>query len=136
MIASTTAVDSSLLISILKVQPDASVCVALLARCIFEGTVVISETAAAEVATLFDSEETFTAELGRLGITLEPSTLATCFTAGRIHREYRRNGGPREKMIPDFMIGAHALHQVDRLAATDRGYLRTYFQGLTVLQPA
>lgn len=130
-----TAVDSSLLISIWEGQVDAVACADLLERCKEGGALVICEAAAAEVAAYFDSAEELEAGLGRLSIALVSSTFETAFTAGQIHRRYRRSGGTREKMIADFMIGAHALHQADRLAAADRGYLRAYFQDLTVLQP-
>jgi predicted nucleic acid-binding protein len=38
-------------------------------------------------------------------------------------------------LIPDFLIAAHASVQADRLAALDRGYLRTYFPDLRILSP-
>lgn len=48
---------------------------------------------------------------------------------------YRREGGPRHYLIPDFLVAAHARIQADRLAATDRGYLRRYFPSLALLSP-
>lgn len=54
---------------------------------------------------------------------------AICF------RAYRKTGGPREHMIPDFLIAAHAEVQANRLAAVGRGYLRPYFSNLTALRP-
>ena len=38
--------------------------------------------------------------------------------------------------MPDFLIGAHAAKQADRIAVIDRGYLRRYFPRLRVLRPA
>jgi hypothetical protein len=48
---------------------------------------------------------------------------------------YRREGGPRQHLIPDFLIAAHAQVQCNRLAAIDRGYLRRYFPKLKLLIP-
>ncbi len=56
--------------------------------------------------------------------------------AGQIFLRYRRSGGPRLNLIPDLLIAAHASVQVDRLAALDRGYLRTYFPSLAILSPS
>jgi len=38
-----------------------------------------------------------------------------------------------EHLIPDFLIAAHAKVHADRLAATDRGYLRRWFDDLRLL---
>jgi hypothetical protein len=68
------------------------------------------------------------AELGRY--------FTSAVGAARIMRAYARNAGPRERVAPDFLIGAHAMHQADALLTTDAGFFRNYFKGLTVVTPA
>ena len=53
----------------------------------------------------------------------------------RIMRDYARNKGPRARVAPDFLIGAHAAKQADALLTTDAGFFRQYFEGLTVMTP-
>ena len=55
--------------------------------------------------------------------------------AGRIFRQYRKEGGPRITILPDFLVAAHASTQADSLATDDRGYLRVYFPQIRILSP-
>ena len=73
------------------------------------------------------------ATLAGLGIAYSPLTLSAALLAGRLFRQYRDSGGPRERILPDFLIGAHASEQADRLASLDRGYYRRYFPKLKLL---
>lgn len=130
-----TAVDTSVLIAIAKGEAEAWRWADILARARAEGDLVICDVVAAEFFALLLDEGKFQRSLSGLGIGFSGTALDTARLAGRIFRVYRRVGGPREHLVPDFLIGAHAQLQADRIAAIDRGYLRHYFPRLRVLTP-
>jgi|SRR5947209_7576881 len=129
------AVDTSVLIAIGKAERDAETWIDLLASVRSEGELVICEVVVAEYFALLLDEEEFRENLRDLGIGFSPSSLGSAQLAGRIFRAYRREGGPREHLVPDFLIGAHAQSQAGSIAAIDRGFLRRYFPRLKVLKP-
>jgi len=53
-----------------------------------------------------------------------------------VWKRHRASGGKRERVIADFLIGAHAASQCERLLTRDRGYYKRYFAGLTVVDPS
>jgi hypothetical protein len=81
------------------------------------------------------NQEKFRASLAALGVALSAASLESAQLAGSLFSKYRREGGPREHLIPDFLIGAHAQVQADQIAAIDRGFLRRYFPPLRVIRP-
>lgn len=57
------------------------------------------------------------------------------FLAGKAFLQYRRSGGLRTGVLPDFFIGAHAAaHGVQLLTRDTRRY-RTYFPTLELISP-
>jgi hypothetical protein len=126
----TTAVDTSVLIAIAKGEANAGEWTEVLAKAGAEGDLVICDVVAAELFALLMDEDKFQRTVGGLGIVYRPTSIVAAQMAGRIFRSYRREGGPREHLVPDFLIGAHALKQADRIVAIDRGYLRRYFPRL------
>ena len=100
-----------------------------------EGRLVACEVVLAEMAAFFPGETEAVSFLHDLGIEFDSVGTRAALLTGKIFRSYRNAGGPREHLIPDFLIGAHSLIQSDQLAATDKGYLRRYFPKLKVIAP-
>jgi hypothetical protein len=55
--------------------------------------------------------------------------------AGQAQAEYRRRGGTRDAILPDFLIGAHAAAEGLVLLTRDPRRVRTAFDGLEILSP-
>jgi len=131
-----TALDSSVLILLYRKQTGWKSWRDRLQHASREGELIISPVAFAEFSIAYPSLESARADLELLRIHYEPIDAAAAYLAGQIFLRYRREGGPRLHLIPDFLIAAHASVQAHRLAAIDRGYLRTYFPTLPLLTPS
>ncbi len=132
-----TAVDSSVLIDILsgdRMHGPRSRAALMAAH--GRGGVVACEVVWAEVAGWAPSPDDAIDALGQMGIDFVPSTREAALAAGRSMAGYRRGGGTRERILPDFLIGAHALLLADRLLTRDRGFYRRYFEDLVVADPS
>lgn len=130
-----TAIDSSVLIAIVAGESDAADWVHVLAKARAEGSLVCCDVVYAEVGVGLASQSELDRVLAALGIQFEPVREDAAWQAGENFKQYRQQGGPRQHLIPDFLVGAHAQVQANRLAAKDRGYLRRYFPSLALLQP-
>jgi len=129
------ALDSSVLLAVFNQEPGAEEWMEVLIQARRQGLLVLCEIVYAEVAPAFESRAELDKVLADLGAGLEPIGAEAAWLAGLTFKRYRAEGGPREHLIPDFLIAAHARVQADRLAAKDRGYLRRYFPDLAVLTP-
>lgn len=129
-----TAVDSSVLLDVLIDNEFAGRSENLLLKAIGEGRVIVSDCVIAEIYPALGKDvSTF---LQDYQIEFVPSTMETALSAGEYFNAYTRRKGGQKRVVADFLIGAHAVVHADRLLARDRGYLRDYFRGLTVLNPA
>ena len=129
-----TAIDSSVLWAILKQEPGWEAWENALLHAATEGPLIICPIAFAELAPSAPSESALLGFLSAMTITYDDLTPATAFASGQVFKRYRKAGGPRQHLVPDFLIAAHAQLQADRLAAVDRGYLRKWFPSLTLLK--
>jgi predicted nucleic acid-binding protein len=57
------------------------------------------------------------------------------FLAGKAFRRYRYAGGVKTGVLPDFVIGAHAVISGSLLITRDAARYRTYFPGIMLIAP-
>lgn len=70
-----------------------------------------------------------------MGLKIEEIPRAGLFLGGVAFKRYRDNGGERDGILPDFLIGAHAAVTGRALLTRDRGRFRTYFPSLELITP-
>lgn len=132
-----TAVDTNVLLDVLtgdKEQGPRSA--AAMREAIASGSLIACAVVWAEVSAAFPSQADADAALAALGIAFSEIGPSAAADAGRVWREYRRGGGPRQRLIADFLVGAHAAAKADRLLTRDRGFYRLCFARLTVEDPS
>jgi len=133
----TTAVDMSVLLDILTDDPrHASNSEAALADARASGRLIVCESVVAELRPALDSDQQLTAFLHDLGLEFLPASLESATLAGSIYASYLKNRGSSRRVLPDFLIAAHARLNADRLLARDRGYYREYFRDLSLVDPS
>ena len=132
-----TAVDTSVLLDVFTADPRFGAgSAAALRKCIEEGGVIACEVVWAETAAAFPDSGAAREALTRLRIDFSALDESTALSAGLSWHAYRRAGGKRERVIADFLIGAHALATADRLLTRDRGFYRRYFEDLQIVDPS
>jgi predicted nucleic acid-binding protein len=152
-----TALDTNVLLDVLVPgSPHGNESQQALDAAVATSGLVISEPVYAELAARFVHARDLDVFLVNTRVQLEPSTRATLHEAGRACSDYSRRrptaiecpdcgaqqpercirrGGriqARQRVLADFIIGAHALLQADRLLTRDRRYYRTYFPSLRI----
>lgn len=89
----------------------------------------------AELASMLPSEADLTALLAPFDFFREALPFSAAYLAGRAHVDYRKRGGLRERILPDFFIGAHALVKSHTLLTRDQQRYLTYFPDLDIVFP-
>jgi predicted nucleic acid-binding protein len=130
------AVDSSVLLDILTEDARfATASAASVAQALGVGEVVVCDAVIAEVQSMLETRETVMDALSEFGIRFLATSEQAAARAGHMQRRFRDRGGRRERVVADFLIGAHAMMQCDALITRDAGFYRDYFKGLKVIVP-
>ena len=128
-----TAVDTNVLLDVLLFdqfhEPQSE---AQLRDAYDRGAVLVCDIVYAELVPAFPDRNVLDGALAAIGAQLSPIDTAIAWEAGMRWRRYREAGGPRQRIMTDFLIGAHALAAADAFLTRDQGFYRTYFPELSL----
>jgi hypothetical protein len=130
-----TVVDSSVLLDLFTEDPTwLTWSQARLVEAAERGALVLNAVVIAEIAPRFSRVEALRDALPSMCL-IEEVPLAASFLAGHAHAEYRRAGGNRQAILPDFLIGAHAAVTGRPLLTRDPIRVASYIPGATLISP-
>ncbi len=130
------AIDSSALIDIFNGSSRADASSQALRAALEKGPVVVCDVVVAEVSSAFLQADEVLAAIESLGIQYSPLKQAAAARAGEMQKRYRDRKGTQSRVLPDFLVGAHAMMQCDALITHDKEFARDYFKGLKVIIPS
>ena len=102
-----------------------------------DGGAAISAVVMAELSWSFDALEDLSIKLDQLSLDVRPLPASAAFIAGKRFQLFRRtrSEGDHPRVLPDFLIGAHALFEGASLLTRDPKLYRRYFPDLTLITP-
>lgn len=89
----------------------------------------------AEISLSFSTFEALDSVVQTMGLKLREIPRPALFLAAKAFAQYRRRGGSKSQVLPDFFIGAHAAVEGWPLLTRDASRFRTYFPTLDVIAP-
>lgn len=132
-----TAVDASVLLDVLAADKQFGDASREALRSAYDsGALIACDVVWAEVRAHFANDDSFLGAMNLLGVVFDPIPFDAACLAGRLWRQSRKRGASRNRIVPDFLVGAHALDHADALLSRDRGFYRRYFAELSVVDPS
>jgi len=132
-------VDSNILIDVIDDDPNwAEWSLSALEQAQREGIIAANTVVTAEVAPRFGNLQAYLDQLEELVIQSESITDEGAYMAGAAFRVYRARCGSdtvANSVLPDFLIGGHALSIGAAVLTRDPRFYRTYFPELTLITP-
>jgi predicted nucleic acid-binding protein len=96
---------------------------------------VINPIVYSEISVSFESPTGLDAKLEDLQVAVLSIPRRAAFMAGKAYQQYRRRGGAKSNVLPDFFIGAHAAVLDCALLTRDVRYYAAYFPTVPLIAP-
>jgi predicted nucleic acid-binding protein len=131
-----TIVDTNVLLDLVTDDPVwAAWSIARLDAASLSGPLIINNVIYAELAVRYERIEDLNRFVDEAGLVIDTIPREALFLAGKIFTQYRRAGGSKNGVLPDFFIGAHAAVREIPVLTRDKGRYRTYFPTVELIAP-
>ncbi len=97
---------------------------------------LINDIVYAKLAVRYDRIEELDMFVEEAALIMTPFPRSALFLAGKAFAQYRRAGGSRTGVMPDFLIGAQAAVEKIPLLTRDVGRYRSYFPTVKLISPS
>lgn len=131
----TTLVDTNIFIDVLGTGPLMLFSTRVLRQSMADGPIILSAIVWSELSLWSDEADEIDRRIAWMRPERQDFPFEAAYPAGRAHRLYRQRGGRRERTLPDFLIGAHAMVAGHRLLTRDASRYREYFPDLHIICP-
>ncbi len=129
-------VDSNILLDIITDDPvwyDWSL--SQLDSATFLGSLYINDVVYTEISVRYNKIEHLDNMLAETGISILSIPRPALFLAGKVFVQYRKAGGTRTGVLPDFFIGAHAAVSNLSVLTRDTKRFQSYFKSIKLISP-
>jgi len=130
-----TLIDTNIFLDLLKDNEWAEWSLAAIREAHSRGRPLIIDVIYAELSVGFAARNELDAFLADIGPLVQPLSRPALFLAGKAFQSFRKRGGTRTGVLPDFFIGAHAQAEALPLLTRDARRYQTYFPDVTVIAP-
>lgn len=129
-------VDTNVVLDVIENDPEwAAWSQAQLDSAALKDILIINPVIYAELSLAFRRIEELERMLTKTGLRVEPIPREALFLAAKVFLKYRRKGGVKTGVLPDFLIGAHAAVLDLPLLTRDTARYETYFPSLKLISP-
>ncbi|HWV20611.1 MAG TPA: type II toxin-antitoxin system VapC family toxin [Devosia sp.] len=131
-----TLVDTNVLLDLVTADPQwADWSIAALEAASLRGALFINDVVYAELGIRYERIELIEEFVAKARLEMVGLPRPALFLAGKVFAQYRKAGGTRSGVLPDFFIGAHAAVSRLPLLTRDAGRYRTYFPTVELITP-